>query len=386
MFLKPSSGSLGYLIAKERWRHAERKKAELVLRQLEAQVDAQLKKDTVSVSPDASADSAASMLVHNNATVADASTAAIVDAASAQRKARAANAGSFSSLLRLMRLCMPSIHSRPALLFGVQFFLLMCRALLSVKATRATVYFLSSAIARASWPHWTNWLSSFFFWMSGGIAINSGLHFVETLIALSIREALTKHIHTHYLANNAFYKALQAKSVRMDNLDQRITKDVANFSWKVAFLYGHSFKPILDFLLSLREASIDIGWTRPLALFMCSSIVSTVLRSLVPSLGKQVAREAELDGNFAHAHSRLIAHAEEIAFLDGGKTERTILDESLGTLLAAKSLHNLQRLTKHAVDNFLKFFGLMLGGPFGFACFAHACLSLRSQLLLNTLH
>ncbi len=145
--------------------------------------------------------------------------------------------------------------------------------------------------------------------------------------------------------------------------DSNNKQDVANFSWKVAFLYGHSFKPILDFLLSLREASIDIGWTRPLALFMCSSIVSTLLRSLVPSLGKQVAREAELDGNFGHAHSRLISHAEEIAFLDGGKTERLILDESLGTLLAAKSLHNFQRLTKHAVDNFLKFFGLMLGGP-----------------------
>jgi ABC-type uncharacterized transport system fused permease/ATPase subunit len=215
----PDSGSFAYLVAKERWRQGERKKAELALRQLEADVAARLKETEPAIADKG----AASPLADTTTTTTIANTATVM-AAAAQRQARAATAGSFSSLLRLMRLCMPSIHSRPALLFGVQFFLLMCRALLSVKATRATVYFLSSAISRASWPHWTNWLSSFFFWMCGGVAINSGLHFVETLIALSVREALTQHIHTHYLSNNAFYKAKENLGARMDNLDQRITK------------------------------------------------------------------------------------------------------------------------------------------------------------------
>jgi ABC-type uncharacterized transport system fused permease/ATPase subunit len=38
------------------------------------------------------------------------------------------------------------------------------------------------------------------------------------------------------------------------------------------------------------------------------------------------ARESELEGDYRMAHQRLITNAEEIAFYDGSKKERTIIN------------------------------------------------------------
>jgi ABC-type uncharacterized transport system fused permease/ATPase subunit len=379
-------GSFGYLAYNEVSRLRQRDRDSRALKKLELDIESRLMANEQAFTEAAIASGSALLKDAGGTDGKDSGTLSSLP--SIQSKPSKRNQpDSWAKLKKLMAICMPTMNSRPFSLFAVQFFLLVCRALLSVKATRATVYYLSSAISKASWSAWTNWVVSFCCWMgtlslsrafedrsiiilffiflsAGGIVVNSGLHFVETLIAISIRDALTRHIHQKYLSNNSFYRALLEKKVRMDNLDQRIAKDVSNFSTKVAFLYGHSFKPVLEFVLSLSEASRDIGWRRPLLLFLCSTLVSTTMRSLVPSLGAQVAREAEMEGDFVHAHSRLISHAEEIAFLGGGNNERMVLNESIGSLLATKSLHNVQKLTKSATDNFLKFFGLLLGGVF----------------------
>lgn len=356
------SGSFGFLIAKELVRMRDRRQRQKALQQIEALAEQRLKADEASLaasSPLASAPSSSIDAAKDHPAAAT-STAVIAAAAAAKR----ARQDPWSQLMRLMRICMPNGASRASLLFVAQFFLLVCRSLLSVKAVKSTVYYLTNAISKASWSAWSNWVVSFGFWMGGGIVINSGLHFVETLIALTLRDTLTRHIHEKYLSDNMFYKASLSKGARMDNLDQRITKDVAEFSQKVAFLYGHSFKPVLEFVLSLREASKDVGWNRPLLLFFVSMVVNTGLRSFVPSLGAQVKREAQLEGNFVHAHSRLIGHAEEVAFLQGAKSEQGILDEHVGALIDLRAAHNVAKLRKYGTDNFLKFFGLMLGGVF----------------------
>ena len=72
----------------------------------------------------------------------------------------------------------------------------------------------------------------------------------------------------------------------------------------VTGLYGHSFKPLLEFVLSLLEASRELGLARPLALFGTQICVDLVQRRMMPPLGKMVAKEAELEGTFRHAHGR----------------------------------------------------------------------------------
>lgn len=136
------------------------------------------------------------------------------------------------------------------------------------------------------------------------------------------------------------------------------------FSRETAQLYGHSFKPILEFVLSLSEAAKELGLPRPVTLFASQVFITGVLRSLSPSLGKMVAKEAQLEGSFRHEHSRLVSHAEEVAFLRGQDTERAILNKGLGQLMSTQRWHALLRIRKSVADNVAKFQGLLVGGVF----------------------
>lgn len=290
-------------------------------------------------------------------------------------KVRAGSAAFRRQLLMLLRIAVPSITSKSAALLLVQFFLLMMRTLLSVRATKASVHFLTKAISRASWRHWVNWVVTFALWMCAGIVVNSGLRYTERQIALEFRLALTRHAHAKYLDCNNFYRAVVLRQGGLDNLDHRITADIDAFSTNAVFLYGHSFKPFLEFVLSLYESSKDLGLKRPVVLFGYSIAMNLLLRGLAPSRGPMIVREQALEGDFRRAHGRLIAHAEEVAFLNGGATERDILDTRLEALKDVQSWHNLQTIRKSIVDNILKFQGLLTGGVF-----VHIPFLLRSDL------
>ena len=63
------------------------------------------------------------------------------------------------------------------------------------------------------------------------------------------------------MAANNFYKTAVLRDGGLDNVDQRIVADIDAFAKEAAFLYGHSFKPILEFTLSLTEAAKELGYS-----------------------------------------------------------------------------------------------------------------------------
>ena len=264
----------------------------------------------------------------------------------------------------LLRAAFPTATSRGGQLLGAQFTLLVMRTLLTVRANKVNTFYLTKAISSASWQFWVRWFFNFCGWMASGVVVNSGLRYTESLITIELRAALTKKAHKMYMENNNFYKTAVLRHGGLDNVDQRIVADIDAFAKETAFLYGHSFKPILEFTLSLTEAAKELGYSRPLALFASQIIITSVLRSISPRLGPMVAREAALEGGFRHTHARLIAHAEEIALLDGGKREVEILDEGLDNLVVTQRWHALQRIRKSVADNISKFQGLLVGSIF----------------------
>ena len=264
----------------------------------------------------------------------------------------------------LIRVAVPSAGSRGGQLLGAQFTLLVMRTLLTVRANKVNTFYLTKAISTASWKFWVRWFFNFTGWMASGVVVNSGLRYTESLITIELRAALTKKAHKKYMENNNFYKTAVLRQGGLDNVDQRIVADIEAFSRETAFLYGHSFKPILEFTLSLTEAAKELGYSRPLALFASQIMITGVLRSIAPRLGPMVAREAALEGGFRHTHSRLIAHAEEIALLGGGDREVKILDDGLDNLVVTQRWHALQRIRKSVADNISKFQGLLVGSVF----------------------
>lgn len=270
----------------------------------------------------------------------------------------------WKELSYLVKVAMPTPHCRFSQLLAAQFTLLVMRTLLTVRANKVNTYYLTKAISSANWQFWVRWFFNFGGWMGSAVVVNSGLRYTETLIQIELRNALTRHAHKKYMTANNFYRTAVLREGGLDNVDQRIVADIDAFSREAAFLYGHSFKPILEFTLSLTEAAKELGYSRPLALFGAQIFITTVLRQMSPSLGKMVAKEQALEGGFRHTHARLIAHAEEVALLDGAEREIGILDDGLKNLVVTQRWHALQRIRKSVADNVSKFQGLLVGSIF----------------------
>ena len=255
--------------------------------------------------------------------------------------------------------------NRGVALLGTQLSLLLMRTVLTVKATQTNAYLLTRSIAQGSWKVWSRWVVSFVLWGAGATVVNSGLKHTEALLAIELRNGLTRAAHAKYLKDINFYRASVLRDAPgLDGAEQRICADIAAFSREAANLYGHSFKPALEFVLSVITAASEIGYGRPLALFATQIGFAAALRGLTPSLGRMVAREAELEGKFRAAHSRLNAHAEEVAFLRGGDAEKAILNTRLTALVTAQRIHSLQRIRRTISETVSRFQGLLVGGVF----------------------
>ena len=173
----------------------------------------------------------------------------------------------WKELSYLVKVAMPNPYCRFSQLLAAQFTLLVMRTLLTVRANKVNTYYLTKAISSANWQFWVRWFFNFGGWMGSAVVVNSGLRYTETLIQIELRNALTRHAHKKYMTANNFYRTAVLREGGLDNVDQRIVADIDAFSREAAFLYGHSFKPILEFTLSLTEAAKELGYSRPLALF-----------------------------------------------------------------------------------------------------------------------
>mmetsp|Transcript_2828 Transcript_2828/g.10294 ORF Transcript_2828/g.10294 Transcript_2828/m.10294 type:complete len:490 (-) Transcript_2828:768-2237(-) len=273
-----------------------------------------------------------------------------------------ANAKFVKEFLALMRIAIPGPMSKGFRLMTVQFFLLVMRTLITVRTVKLNTHYLTMALSKGSWNLWMKWFTTFAGWMTMGVVTNSGLKYIETLMSTEFRKRLTAYAHKKYCQNNNFYRANVLGEGDLDHVDQRIVADIQAFSKEAAFLYGHSFKPVLEFFLGINEAAKELGIGRPIALFTSQVVITMALRKISPSLGKFVAREQALEGSFRHAHSRLCASAEEIAFLKGGEAERSILERNLQALLGIRRWHALALVRKSIADQIAKFQGLLIGG------------------------
>lgn len=150
------------------------------------------------------------------------------------------------------------------------------------------------------------------------------------MVALRFRVRLSEHVHEQYLAGTSFYKATNLGGAeRIENADQRVTADIASFSDEISALYSSLLKPLLDVCLFTYRLKTLLGWQGPAAMHSYFLLSAVIKRRIMPSLGKLVARESELEGFYRSAHNRLITNSEEIAFYDGAPREKVIINNAL---------------------------------------------------------
>ena len=153
-------------------------------------------------------------------------------------------------------------------------------------------------------------------------------------------------------------------------------------------LHGRTFKPALDAVLCTHRMARSIGW-KGLALLYgyylsigrCAALhahctrtcmrtacarapahsparaprplpraLGSVTRRFSPPFARLIAQQQAHEGELRHCHARLVAHAEEVALLDGGPRERGLLDAALGRTASFSRRYYLLQFAQGAVD------------------------------------
>ncbi|SCU82316.1 LADA_0C04434g1_1 [Lachancea dasiensis] len=192
-------------------------------------------------------------------------------------------------------------------------------------------------------------------WMVLGVpasVINSLIHYVTRLCAVSVNRIVSKHLldrymsshHTFYTVNNIPQGDKQIESytsttgisgdteelARSDLSVQYLTRDVGAFSYNLSVLLNQLLKPTLDLLLCsfklVSNANNGMMGEGTLALGIIVHISNLLLKMIQPNFTKLAIQRTHLEGIFRSLHSKIHSSSEEIALLKGQSTELWNLD------------------------------------------------------------
>ncbi|KAI1269849.1 ABC transporter transmembrane region 2 [Xylariaceae sp. FL1019] len=282
---------------------------------------------------------------------------------SASKKKVELNREFFRSLLRLLKIVIPSASSQESRLLMSHSFFLVVRTLISLKVAEMDGAIVKALVKGSG----KEFLTRIVWWMLIAVPAtftNSMLSYHQAELSLKYRTRLTQFIHDKYLSQLTFY-GLSALDDRIKNPDQLIAVDVAKFSNSLAELYSNLAKPILDMTIYTWSLSKSVGGEGVVFMALLVQLSAAVMRALTPPFGKYVADEARLEGEFRFQHSRLIDHSEEVALYHGHEAEKDTLDKGYFTLIKHVN-YILRRRFYHGVmeDFVIKYFwgalGLML--------------------------
>ncbi|KAF9821813.1 hypothetical protein IEO21_00243 [Rhodonia placenta] len=258
---------------------------------------------------------------------------------SSGRKQRVAiDAVFYQRLSNILRIVIPTLRSKEALLLVMHSSLLIFRTVISLYVAALDGRIVASLVRAQPVPFLLNILR----WLLVAIPAtwtNSWLSYVQNKLALAYRTRLTEEVMKQYLGDEkdgqdakVFYKMSNLDD-RIKNPDQMITHDIQRFSVHLAAIYANVAKPILDMILYNYQLSQNVGAEGLVLLTVAIQASAALLRAVTPPFGLYTALSAQLSGNLRHTHSRLAEFAEEIAFLGGEDTEKMLVEREYAGLV-----------------------------------------------------
>eukprot|EP01132_Coremiostelium_polycephalum_P005701 gene5701-7095_t len=259
----------------------------------------------------------------------------------------------FRRLAKIIRICIPSWNSKEFLSLLYLTALLFARTILSVSIAEIAGKNAQNLVAR-KWKEMRQGVLKFALVSVPASFVNSSLKYETDMLALRFRKRLSEHVHREYLEGVNFYKASHlGGSDRIDNADQRVTSDIEQFCNSLSNLYTTVFKPVLDLVLFTSKLVGVQGWGSPLLMFSYFIVSGFLKKVIMPPFGRLTAKQSELEGNYRTVHQRLITNAEEIAFYDGSRKERQIINLSFGDIFKHTSYVSYLKCLVGIFDGFL---------------------------------
>lgn len=276
------------------------------------------------------------------------------------KKKRVAIDGKFFAQFKyLLRIVLPGVRSKEFLILLLHTGFLTARTFISIFIAKLDGRLVKTLVDRDG----KKFLASLMVWLAVAIPatyINSMIKFLESKLAIAFRSRLVEHSYGMYMKNETYYRIGNLDS-RIANADQCLTEDVAKFCNFLAHLYSQISKPLLDILLIGRQfyqvaKSGSNSSSAGILPFAISTVViystARALQVIQPPFGRLAAEQQKFEGDLRYVHSRVITHAEEIAFYNGEKVEQAGLQSRY--LLLVKHMNAIfrTRIIYNAVEGF----------------------------------
>ena len=152
------------------------------------------------------------------------------------------------------------------------------------------------------------------------------------------------------MSDITFYKVSNIDN-RIQNADQLLTQDIDKFAENLSHLYSDISKPLVDIVLFAAKLGQAIGKEAPLVMVAYFFASGAFLRLISPPFGKYTAQEQKLEGDFRFTHSRIITHAEEIAFYGGAEREKMYANQAFDNIKQHLRKINMLRFVNGIIDS-----------------------------------
>ncbi|KAI0344160.1 adrenoleukodystrophy protein [Trametopsis cervina] len=247
----------------------------------------------------------------------------------------------YERLSGILRIVIPSLRSKEALLLFMHSALLIFRTVISLYVAALDGKIVASLVRAQPLPFFLNILK----WLCVAIPAtwtNSQLNYIQSKLALAYRTRLTKEVMTKYLGSDeeqdkVYYKLANLDD-RIKNPDQMITHDIQRFSNHLAAIYSNLAKPVLDVILYNYQLTQNVGAEGLVLLTILVQSSAALLRALTPAFGAFAAQSAQLSGSLRHTHSRLVEFSEEVAFYGGEETEKLLVEREYAGLVKHENM------------------------------------------------
>lgn len=262
-------------------------------------------------------------------------------------------AGFVKDLKYLATVVFPSVRCKEALQCYAFALVLLTRTLLSLVVAELDGYMVKQLINK-DLKHIIYGISYWLLLAIPSSFVNALIKYLQNLIALSLRQRLSKHISELYFSNDAFYKLSHhlaqlpsaeepaspgpeagspSKKQRgapiqyPPNTEQAITEGVTQWAERFADAISSLGKPLVDVVLFTSVLTKILGWRNQVLATIAIWESSEFLGIIRPNFSQQVQDRNGLEARLRGQFTRVVTNSEEIAFYSGEKREKGILKE-----------------------------------------------------------
>ncbi|XP_049849115.1 ABC transporter D family member 2-like isoform X1 [Schistocerca gregaria] len=225
----------------------------------------------------------------------------------------------------LLKIIIPGPISLEAICVALLTFFLLVRTRLSIRIVEI-MGLNASALVRTEFRSFVRGVLSLGLIAVPASIVNSLLKFLTNFLALRFRKRLTTYAHEKYLNSLTFRRTILDRSI--DGIDQRISQDIDQLSKVISEFYPSTFKPLVDVALFTHKLTTSVGYEGAAMICIYYMFSGFILRRWLPDFAFMTSKQQELEGNFRYYHTRLLMHAEEIAFYRGWNRERKLINDT----------------------------------------------------------